>query len=47
MPNSRLKARVFYLEDLDTKKWSAWIGPRWAELSRHRDRLWPLLEDFV
>ncbi len=42
---SRLKATVFYLEDLDPKKWQSWISPEWPLLDRHRERLFKLVGD--
>ncbi len=44
---SRLKAQVFYLEDLDVKKWPAWIGAQWSVLSGHADRLWSLVGEVL
>ena len=41
---SRLKAKVLYLEGLDIKKWTSWLGNIWPFLSPHRERLWQSLE---
>lgn len=40
---SGLKAKVFYLEDFDSKKWPHWISPQWSELSSYSHRIWELL----
>ncbi|MFQ5510615.1 MAG: glycosyltransferase family 4 protein [Candidatus Krumholzibacteriia bacterium] len=37
---SDLKARVLYLEDLDTKKWPQWIGAEWPVVSEYAANLW-------
>jgi glycosyltransferase involved in cell wall biosynthesis len=37
---SDLKAKVLYLEDLDSKKWPQWIGAEWPVVSRHSGNLW-------
>ncbi len=42
---SQLKARVFYLEDLDPKKWQSWIAPEWPVLSAYQHRMWNLIND--
>ena len=44
---SRLKARVFYLEDLDSKKWAGWISREWNRLSEYREDLWRLVGDML
>ena len=44
---ARLKAEIVYLEDLDPRKWASWIGARWTGLTKHRTRLWELVEEFV
>ncbi len=41
---SRLKAKVLYLEGLDIKRWSSWLGAVWQFLLPHRERFWQLLE---
>lgn len=41
---SKLKANVLYLEGLDTKKWTSWLGNIWPFLSPHRERFWHSLE---
>jgi len=38
-----LKARVFYLEDFDTKKWASWLGEVWPNLTPRPDNLWKLI----
>lgn len=42
---SRLKAKVYYLEDLDSKKFPIWIGKDWSNLGEAADRIWPLLKE--
>jgi len=42
-----LKAQVVYLEDLDPKKWAAWIAPLWSRLASRRDRLFGELESAI
>lgn len=42
---SRLKAQVFYLEDLDVKKWSSWLRKEWSVLAPFQDNLWRLLSE--
>ena len=44
---AQLKARVFYLEDLDTRKWASWIGKDWDRLAGRKDKLWPLVEEYI
>lgn len=39
-----LKARAYYLEGFDTKKWGTWLGQLWDYLAPHSHRLWPLIE---
>lgn len=41
---SDLKARVFYLDDLDTKKWVSWLGKIWPQLAPNRDEFWSLFD---
>ena len=41
---SDLKAPVFYLEDLDTRKWPSWLGDVWSNLSPSKDNLWKLMD---
>lgn len=41
---SKLKAKVLYLEGLDIKRWSSWLGAIWQFLLPHRERFWQLLE---
>ncbi len=41
---SDLKARVFYLEDLDTKKWVSWLGNIWPQLGANREKFWSLFD---
>jgi len=41
---SRVKAKVLYLEGLDLKKWTSWLGTIWPFLLPHRERFWQLLE---
>lgn len=40
-----IKAKVFYLDDLDTKKWQHWIGAEWPQLSPVRSNIWQLLDE--
>jgi hypothetical protein len=40
---SDLKARVFYLDDFDTKKWASWLGEAWPHLEQGPDDLWKLI----
>ncbi|MCH9032137.1 MAG: hypothetical protein IIB00_07755, partial [candidate division Zixibacteria bacterium] len=42
---SELKARVFYLDDLDPKKWSNWLRPQWDVLGDRKDNIWKLLDE--
>ncbi|MEE9554997.1 MAG: glycosyltransferase family 4 protein [candidate division Zixibacteria bacterium] len=39
-----LKARAYYLEGFDVKKWGTWLGELWEYLAPRADRFWPLLE---
>lgn len=41
---SNLKARVHYLEGLETKKWINWIGDSWDLISPFKDRFWNMVE---
>ena len=41
---SKVKAKVLYLEGLDIKRWTSWLGDLWPFLSPHRQRFWPLIE---
>ncbi len=41
---SRLKAQVFYLEDLEPAKWANWIGKEWSILQLYSQPLWGLVE---
>ncbi len=40
---SQVKARVFYLEDLDPRKWPAWLGRIWNGLGDSQGRFFELL----
>jgi len=40
-----LKARAYYLEGFDVKKWGTWLGELWPHLAPHAHRLWPLFEE--
>lgn len=40
-----IKAKVFYLDDLDSKKWQHWIGAEWPVLSPVRSNIWQLLDE--
>ena len=42
---ANLKARAYYLEGLDVKKWGTWLGELWPYLAPHTRRLWPLFEE--
>jgi colanic acid/amylovoran biosynthesis glycosyltransferase len=42
---SKLKAKVFYLEDLEPKKWVTWLGKVWPYACSRRDEFWRLVED--
>ena len=42
---SNVKASVFYLDELEPKKWPSWLGDVWPVLSSHRARFWPLVEN--
>jgi colanic acid/amylovoran biosynthesis glycosyltransferase len=37
---AELKARVYYLDELDLKKWSTWISGHWSILAPFQPRLW-------
>lgn len=41
---SELKAQVFYLEGLDPKKWTQWIGPHWPYLKTRKKEFFNLIE---
>ena len=36
---SQLKAKVYYLEDLDPKKWALWMSREWEAHAPHADRI--------
>lgn len=38
-----LKADVYYLEDLDVKKWSGWVSSEWDYLESYSDKIWDLV----
>jgi glycosyltransferase involved in cell wall biosynthesis len=40
---SQLKARVYYLEDLDPRKWSSWLSKVWNEIDIYQDTILRLL----
>ncbi len=40
---AQLKARIYYLEDLDTKKWAGWVSKEWDSHAPHADRIWNLV----
>lgn len=42
---SSLKAKVIYLDELDPKKWPAWIGERWQSLRESQSALWDVLDE--
>ena len=42
---SKVKAKVFYLESLDPKKWGVWIGDNWQYVSSHKQQLWSQIEN--
>jgi glycosyltransferase involved in cell wall biosynthesis len=39
----RLQARVYYLEDLDPKKWATWLAADWDTLAPNGGRVWDLV----
>ena len=41
---SELKAQVSYLEGLDPKKWTQWIGPHWPTLKARKQEFFNLIE---
>ncbi len=42
---SGLKAKVYYLEDLEPKKWGSWLGEVWPSLAPYRRQFWELMEE--
>lgn len=42
---AKLKAQVFYLDELDVKKWANWIESEWPTLSPNSGELWKLLNE--
>lgn len=42
---SNLKARVYYLEDLDSKKYPVWLSRDWKSLGDSVERVWPILKE--
>lgn len=42
---AELKARAYYLEGFDVRKWGTWLGEYWEYLRPFAPRLWPLIED--
>jgi len=40
-----IKAKVFYLDDLDTKNWHHWIGAEWPQLSSVGNNIWRLINE--
>lgn len=40
---SELKADVYYLEDLDPRKWSTWLGKIWNDIDIYQDNILKLL----
>jgi glycosyltransferase involved in cell wall biosynthesis len=44
---SNLKAPVYYLDDLDAKKWVPWLGEIWPRLEPHRENFWKLMEKVI
>jgi glycosyltransferase involved in cell wall biosynthesis len=41
---SQLKAKVHYLDELDPKRWAAWLGREWPHLEPYAARLWSQVE---
>ncbi len=41
---SNLRAPVYYLEDLDIKKWVVWLGEVWPLLMLRKENFWKLME---
>ena len=37
---SNLKAPVYYLDDLDTKKWVSWLNEVWPRLVSQKENFW-------
>jgi colanic acid/amylovoran biosynthesis glycosyltransferase len=44
---SNLKAPVYYLEDLDSKKWVPWLGEVWPHLDSQKENFWRLMERLI
>jgi len=44
---SNLKAPVYYLDDLDAKKWVSWLGEAWPWLEPNREDFWKLMEKVI
>jgi len=42
---AHLRARVWYLDDFDLKKWPVWIAPEWPFLEAHQSGLFKLLAE--
>ena len=42
---AHLRARVWYLDDFDIKKWPVWIAPEWPFLEAHQSGLFKLLAE--
>jgi len=44
---SDLRAQVHYLDDLDPKRWPAWLGREWTHLEPFAARLWAQIQSAV
>src|SRR5512138_1349385 len=42
---SQVKARAYYMEDLDPRKWPQWLSKIWPSLNGNDGRLWRLVSD--
>lgn len=42
---ANLKAKVYYLENLDSKKYPNWISKDWTNLGEATERVWPILKE--